>query len=76
MLLCGTILWISNDQTTKAIFDKSMTLKIDDKFWDFVNVRMSVGLQVLILNGSLDVCVHSYTVGMDTTNDDISLWIT
>jgi len=47
-----------------------MTLKIDDKFWDFVNVRMSVGLQVLILNGSLDVCVHSYTVGMDTTNDD------
>jgi len=34
---------------------------------------MSVGLQVLILNGSLDVCFHSYTVGMDTTNDDISL---
>jgi len=26
--------------------------------------------KVLILNGSLDVCVHSYTVGMDTTNDD------
>ena len=39
-------------------------------FWDFINVSMSVGLYVLILNGSLDVSRYLHSRRMETTNDD------